>query len=246
MDVDEYRGGMKESIMTNEKDYQKVRIYLNPFCWSSIDNLSGEIDPVSLIKDLTFDRIDPKHLTRIKERYDRLNSNEGFIPIVPSEEQLLAKIVWPLKSAKNAYCLADYLACIALCGAVCEMVVIFLCDLAYEKFDITSMKSKHKKFFSNRTYETKKCGQNIRIDNLRELEVITDAFADGAHRVRKIRNDYLHNLSKSYIHIEEDALTAYEESAQIVKATVGLPVDKGSIIVPNHLRDFVHDKGLIS
>ena len=143
--------------MTKEKDTPKtISGWLRPLSMPSIqvhpfETPERKIDPIALIRDLCRDRPE-EPLAAIKERYLKLSTADLDIPIVPAENLILEKIVWPFKSAKQAFCLADYVGCIALCGMVCEMAVIFIYDLMANSMDIKQLSEGHQKIFSMTQY----------------------------------------------------------------------------------------------
>jgi len=68
---------------------------------------------------------------------------------------------------------------------------------------------------------------------LRAYGLLNKERATDANKVRKIRNEYLHFLSKDYSKIEKDAEEAYKASFRLVKDLVDLPVGKeGKIVIP--------------
>ena len=58
----------------------------------------------------------------ILQEYDDINQAGKYIFFAPSQDDILNKLIWPLKAAKASYMLGNYLATIALCGMVAEML----------------------------------------------------------------------------------------------------------------------------
>lgn len=225
-----------------------VEGWLRPLSISSIRVLPFEepverIDASALVHDLCWNE-SGDCLEAIKRRYLRLSTQQLDIFAVPAESQILNKIVWPLKSAKHAFCLADYLGCIALCGAVCEMAAVFIYDLVSDLWDISKLESKYQKLFIDRKYE--RIGQAERIKNLRNFGAIPKEFADNDTAVREIRREYLHYLSKDCSRIEDDAYKAYTAAFRVVKPLVALPLgEKGKLAIPTHLKSYLQSKGTL-
>ncbi len=74
--------------------------------------------------------------------------------------------------------------------------------------------------------------------------LLNKKLAGDADKVRKIRNKYLHSLSKDYSNIEEDSIEAYKASFRLIKSLVDLPIgDGGRIVIPEHLTNYLK-KGL--
>lgn len=229
-----------------------IQGWLRPLSMPSIrtlpfKSLAEKIDPIMLLRDLCRDSPTdpPEAIKSIKKRYLKLSTQDLDISVVPAEKLILEKIVWPLKSAKQAFCLADFIGCIALCGMVCEMAIVFIYDLGASLWDISRLHAKHKKIFADRKYE--RLGQKQRIKELRNLGAITDELADNANTVRRIRRAYLHFLSKDYTKLEEDAYEAYKAAFRVIKPLVALPLgEQGKLVIPAHLKSYLESKGVSS
>mgnify|MGYP000666252137 CR=1 FL=1 len=211
------------------------------------------IDPSELIKDLCKDR-SQSFLENIRDRYRKLTTEQDIL-IVPAEKKILEKLVWPLKAAKHAFILGDYLGCISLCGMVCEMDTIFIFDLVKIMIGNKILNAKHQKFikiiirdkivdakyhrlFFDQKFE--KLPQKQRIDFLFEYKLLSEDIAKDANLVKKIRNDYLHSLSKDYNKIDEDAEAAYKASCRFTKILTDLPIGKGgTVTIPGHLKVYL-------
>ena len=222
-----------------------IGAWIRPLSLSSIGVLpflpdNQPIDPSSLVKDLCQD-FSPEFLENLRRRYWLLTTPELDIFVVPNEKKILEKLVWPLRAAKQAFILSDYLGCIALCGMVCEMAIIFLFDLANTRVNGKLLNAKQEKQIFGSTFE--KLGQEKRIQALYDVELLSEELAKDADAVRKIRRQYLHFLSKSYGKIEKDAEDAYKASFRLVKSLVDLPVGKGGkIVIPQHLNNYLKKK----
>lgn len=225
-----------------------MEAWLRPLSMPSIRVLPFEkpvkrVNASALVRDLCWNESGDA-LEAVKKRYLKLSTEDLDISVVPAEKLVLNKIVWPLKSAKHAFCLADFLGCIALSGAVCEMVAVFIYDLASALWDISKVEIKYQKVFAGRRYE--RMGQAERIKNLQKLGAIPNEFADDATTVREIRREYLHYLSKDYTRIEEDAYRTYTAAFRVVKSLVALPLgEQGKLAIPAHLRSYLQSKGVL-
>lgn len=225
-----------------------IQAWLNPLILSSIGDLpfyrdiyldNQPIDPSFLIRQLCQD-FSPEFLDNIRKRYRLLTTPEFNIFAVPNEKKILEKLVWPLRAAKKAFILSDYLGCVALCGMACEMVTIFLFDLVATSALGKPLSVKKQKEAFGATFE--KLGQEKRIQVLCEFELLSEELARDADAVRKIRRQYLHFLSKSYSRIEKDAEDAYKASFRLIKSLVDLPIGDGKFVIPNHLAKYLEKK----
>ena len=219
--------------------------WLRPLSFSSIGELpfwpdNQPIDPSFLVKDLCLD-FSSEFLESIRKRYWLLTTPELDIFVVPNEKKILEKLVWPLRAAKSSFILSDYLGCIALCGMVCEMAIIFLFELTAIQATGKSLSAKQQKQSFGRTFE--KLGQEKRIQELHGATFLDEELAKDANAVQKIRRQYLHFLSKSYSRIEKDAEDAYKASFRLIKSLVDLPIsNEGKIVIPERLTNYLKKK----
>lgn len=207
---------------------------------SPLYNPSEEIDPGTLVSELCRNWSGDA-LEVINSRYARLSTQALEIFVVPADNLILEKIVWPLKSAKQAFSLGDFIGCIALCGMVCEMAIVFIYDIGAKRWDFSKFNAKSSQMFTNRQYE--KEGQEKRVKVLLKLGAIPKELANDANNVRKIRREYLHFLSKDYANIEADAFNAYTSAFRVVNALVALPLaEEGKVAIPTHLESYLKSK----
>lgn len=206
--------------------------------------LQGKNDPLKTLKSLC--RQNSSDVIKdIQERKKQLSeATDGLDAfIAPNEKKIIEKLVMPFTSAKQAYCLADYLGCIALCGMVCEMAMVFVFEMSKRQIDLNSLNENYCKVFKKR-YES--WGQEKRISILSELGLILDPIPSHANTVRNIRKSYLHFLSISHKRIANDALTAYVSTSAIIKPLlhIGFDFDGGGLYVPEHLKGYLTTKGI--
>lgn len=222
----------------------RAAVWIAPLSISSMEEPQEEINGSRLISDLSRE-YGQDAAAKVRERCLRLATPELSIHFVPAEARILDKIVWPLRSAKQAFSLGDYIACIALCGMVCEMVTVFTYDLLGRLLVQSDLSSEELQLFRTRRYEG--WGQERRIRKLLDLGMVTELFYDNVESVRRIRREYLHLLSKSFDRLEEDAYEAYVSACSIVKGLISLvPGPQGGLLVPNHLMDYLKRKRVIA
>lgn len=233
-----------------------IQAWINPLSMRSmiLSKGSGEkIELALLVSDLCQDsQSSTDAIEAIVKRYNKLSTKDLSISFAPAEESIiLEKIIWPLKSAKQAFCLADFLGCIALCGIVCEMAIIFIYKLLASNLNINSLNAEDEVLFfdeDNRKHH-EKLTQDQRIKKLKEKKfyVISDERLSDANTVRKIRREYVHFLSKDYAKLEEDAYKTYKSAFRVIKSLVELPLGKsGGLAIPFHLKSYLESKGVFS
>ena len=229
--------------MANAEDSNTTSVWLNPLRIWSFDDVGTERgDTGSVLRDLCRDYTEDP-LQGMRERYIRLTECDCSLFAVPADKRILDKIVWPLHSAKRCYCMADHLGCIALCGVVCEMAVIFIYDLLAKSPACKTLAQDQRELFRKRKYEN--LGQEKRIANLRLLSLVNPSLLDQADVVRKLRREYLHFLEKSHKHLAQDAVSAYAAAFAVVSALVALPIANSRLVVPNHLDSYLRAKRLL-
>lgn len=128
---------------------------------------------------------------KVVARYNKLH--EGIrIQAVPSVDYIDKKIIVPLLQAQSCFMTANFIATIALCGIVAEM----LSNLAWEiyqpylrigKKEITT--EMHKALFG---MPVENMTQDARIHLLRVVEVISEQTFEKFKRVKDVRNEYVH------------------------------------------------------
>jgi hypothetical protein len=101
----------------NEGADRTFKGWVRPLSLSSIrirpfDKAADKIDPELLLRDFCCDWSSDT-VEQIKARYTRIDTAELDIFIVPAENVVLEKLVWPLRRAKIAFSVSDFLACIA-------------------------------------------------------------------------------------------------------------------------------------
>lgn len=170
-------------------------------------------------------------------RYHEIKEN---IFAVPAEDNIMNKIVWPLKNAKACFMLGNYLGTIALCGMVAEMMTV----LMFEIFDYS--KNGEVKIAVKSLFDTKfeKLGQEKRIRVLLTYGVIEESVKDKFENIRKKRNRYLHLFSEDHTKISLDAKEVYKDITFVVKQLFCNKIENGKIILHPNVIKFLIYKGL--
>jgi len=223
-----------------------INVWVNPLRFFSLEGEPfnpdhTEIDYQKLVSDLRGPD-DDNLIEKVRGRYKLLTNYDDNLFIVPVNNVILQKLVWPLRAAKQAFCLGNYLGCIALCGTVAEMITIFLFEIA--NITINGVKpddSAQRKLFGN-TFE--KLGQERRLEILEVYGILSKKLAHEANQIRGIRKTYLHILSKDFTSLEKDAKSVYKSAAMLIGEMVSLkPGEGGKITIPAHLVNFLSKAG---
>jgi hypothetical protein len=105
-----------------------VRAQINPLQFLEVDESRG-FDLDGVLRFLCSTDL-PRDTESFAVRYKEISDEEGQLFVVPAEQRILDKLIWPLRHAKAAYMTGNYLGTISLCGFVAEMVAVFRFDLA--------------------------------------------------------------------------------------------------------------------
>ncbi len=231
---------------------QTIDVWVNPLMFGSLDPMlaaaSGRevrLEPSAFLWDLLHNPPGDWQ-KQIVERYERISQLDQMMPLVPADALILQKVVWPLRSAKQSYVLAQYLACVALAGAVGEMVASLVFEIEHLKLKGQPLDRAAQKRLFGLPFE--ELGQYRRADVLEALGLWARGQVPKATDLRKMRNKYLHRLSADQTRIEKDALAAYRLALELAASTVSLPVGDGGIAVPSesllrHIRQQEDRKG---
>lgn len=223
---------------------ETTEVQVNPLIFLSLDPViqraqgrSGEVEASALLRDLRVGQT-LEDLEKVAQRYAVISKLDSLVQIVLHDQRILEKIIWPLRSAKKAYVLGDYLACVALAGSIGEMVASFVFDLAGVRLGGKPLTAKQQTRLFGRPFE--ELSQYRRVDILHAFGLWDAGQVQKATELRKIRNKYLHRLSAELTGIEKKAACAYRLAVELAGPVVGLPLGKGgSIVLDPKLREYL-------
>ena len=112
-----------------------IQIWINPLSFPKLDGVPPAIparDDATAEEVLEFlaGTEVANDIPAMVKRYREITAAAPRLFAVPAEPRILEKLVWPLRQAKASYVVGNYLATIALCGMVSEMVAILLFETA--------------------------------------------------------------------------------------------------------------------
>ncbi len=226
---------------------KKVDAWINPLLFISLDPLlrkaagnTSEVSATALLSDLTRNHTaDP--VLAITDRYNEISKFDRLLQIVPVDNLILSKIVWPLRSAKQAYMLGDNLGCIALCGCIGEMVASLTFQFIGLRLGQIPMTSALERQLLGAPFE--KLNQSRRVEVLRALGAWTDDQAKKAGELAKIRNKHLHRLSADVNYMEREAMQVYSLAIELAAGAVAFRIgDKGTVVVEEKLGRYLLGK----
>ena len=176
----------------------------------------------------------PSNVESLVERYRELGQVGMALAVAPNEQEGLERIVWPLRQARAAYMVGNYLSVIALCGMVGEMAAILLWKLSESKID----QEKKKIDFEGLPHVH-------RIKTLVKHEIITPENKRPFTEVKNIRNRYLHRWSEDHGRLSTDARKICLETEKLVEIAMGASFQDGKVVLPSELIEYLKKHGCI-
>jgi len=181
-------------------------------------------------------------LNSLVARYKEISNEERRLFAAPAEVRILEKLVWPLRHAKAAYMVGNYLGTISLCGMVAEMVAILLFELSEFHINNKLVDDKKQKELFGSTFEG--LGQDRRVKVLKSINIIDEKTESAFDSLRLIRKRYLHLWSQDHEKLPKDAITAYNNAIHLVVQTIGQDIQDGKIILNPALVKYLQRKGV--
>jgi hypothetical protein len=176
------------------------------------------------------------------QRYKEISSEPVVLAIVPAEQRILDKLVWPLRHAKASYMVGNYLAVIALAGMVAEMVALLRWEVAEISLHGRPMTGDDEKALFGTTFE--------RLEQERRLHVLAaygliDAAAKGRFEtIKETRRGYLHLWSQDHDSLPRDAIKSYHAAVALVATTIGQEFRDGKIVINQPLVEYLERRGV--
>ena len=179
----------------------------------------------------------------LTKRYKEIGHEPTRLFTVPAEDNILLKLVWPLRHAKGCYMLGNYLGTIALCAMVAEMLALLVYEMSDLRINDAPMDASAEKGLFGRNFE--KLGQERRVSILLTYGLITAEVKTHFDVVRNTRNRYLHLFSNTHDDIAVDATEIFDAVHAIMVTVLAPDVREGRIVFSNTLMRYLARKGLI-
>ncbi|MFN7956699.1 MAG: hypothetical protein U0704_15735, partial [Candidatus Eisenbacteria bacterium] len=178
-------------------------------------------------------------LSRFIAAYRAITAAETETPlrIVPHEERIIGRLVLPLRRAKAAFVLGDYLGVVALGGIVAEMAAMLLYELADLGLDDQQQALTFGRSFVN-------LGQERRVEVLKVRGLLDERQLQWFGSIRGIRRKDLHFLDEP-APTETEALTVYRAALGLVATTIGTPPTESSFGLSDQVMALLRRKGLV-
>lgn len=227
-------------------DGELLKGLVNPFEFlperlAAMGGASCEVTLESVLEFLCTPGLDSDVMALIG-RYREIRSQSDPPAVVPNEEDIVRRLVWPLRQAMAAYMLGNYLGTIALCGMVSEMVAIMIFEIAEPEINGSTMGSNEQERLFGSTFE--KLNQHRRVSILYAYGLIDDALKTSFDRIRTTRRQYLHLWSKGHDGLPGDAVTCYHDAQTILNSVLAGPVRDGHVVLNSRLIRYLRAKGV--
>ena len=221
--------------------------WINPLAFLEVDEPWATLSdhPASLEDALHF-LCSPETSSDIESlvrRYREISHEGTPLFTVPAENDILLKLVWPLRYAKGCYMLGNYLGTIALCGMAAEMLALLIFEMSDFRVNDRILDDKAQEGLFGNTFE--KLGQERRIAVLRTYGLMNEQVRKQFDAVKRVRRRYLHFLSQEHKGIARDAVEVFDAVHGIMVAVFDPHVkDRKPAFSPTLMR-YLERKGFI-
>lgn len=200
---------------------------INPLAFIEVDEPWALVHPTEVSSEVILNYMCPTtspNVDNLINRYREVSVENPRLKVVPAEERILEKLVWPLRHAKASYVIGNHLGTISLCGMVAEMVAILYFDISDIMIGKEKLDEEKQKLMFGCSFE--KLGQDKRTKILKVFKIINQETAEKFDKIRIIRKKYLHLWSQDHDRLSTDAIEAFEVTASIVAEIIGQGITK--------------------
>jgi hypothetical protein len=216
----------------NETKSGLIQAWINPLQILEIDQpwasatSEARLTPGVFLKFLCTPGV-PSDEESLRNRYKQISAERSRLFVVPTDPRILHTLVWPLRHAKAAFIVGNYLATISLAGIVAEMTALLLFDIAVTVTNTGLASKEIQQGLFGSTFE--KLGQERRIKVLSALNLISKEEVDAFGSIRVIRRQHMHLSSASGDDkaIACDAVKIFDDAVFLVVKALGSGVAAG-------------------
>lgn len=198
-----------------------IKGMLNPLAFTEVDDHWAPT-PIKVSSDAILEYMCPTTShdeNNLVDRYKEISIENPRLNMVPAEERILEKLIYPLRHAKASHVVGNDLGTISLCGMVAEMVAILYFDISNIMINGKKLDEEKQKLMFSCGFE--KLGQDRRVKILKSFNIISQEIADKFDKIRIIRKRYLHLWSQDHGRLSVDAIEAFKATASIVAEVIG-------------------------
>lgn len=223
-----------------------IKAFLNPLQFLEVDEpwppvLKTPPDSETVLKFLCSPGIE-SDIFHLVKRYKEISNEPQRLNVVPAEDRILQKLIWPLRSSKASYMVGNYLGTISLCGMVAEMVAILLFEISEFQINGKAMTQEDEKSLFGSSFQ--KLGQERRVAILRAYNIIDDDIRADFDLIRTNRRRYLHLWSQDHVTLPGDAVAVYNSTIKVVIRAIGQNFSEGKVVLNPPLVKYLEKTGV--
>ncbi len=167
----------------------------------------------------------------ILERYIEITTDKLHLSMVPHKKEFDERLLKPLRSAKKNYCLGDYLATIASCGIVGEMLAILVWKSKKVSLKGNLLTEEDEKCLFGSSFE--KLGQKRRLEVLKTFYHINDSQYKNFLLLKNNRRPYLHLWTADLGDEKEKGKECIEKAFLLFKEIINLRLENARSLSMN-------------
>jgi len=227
-------------------DDKRIEVHLNPLNFIEVDEPWASIGTREITLETILSFICTPGIGSERDilisRYKEISIEKPRLFAAPNEQRILDKLIWPLRHAKAAYMVGNYLGTIALCGMVAEMVAILLFEISNFRLNNKPMSEQDQSGVFGSEFE--KLGQDRRVKILNAYGIINDQLKKAFDMIRTKRKRYLHIWSQDHDRLPADAIEAFNAAVLIVVSAIGQDLQEGRLMLNPKLIQYLDQKGI--
>ena len=220
---------------------KKISIELNPLMFLEFEKTYSQknVDLETVLGFLCWPGSDHS-IDDVKSRYDYINRISNKLKFAPAEENLLEKVIWPLRQAKACFVLSNNIGTISICGFIAEMIVILLFNISAIHVDKKAISLEDQKNMFGDSYEN--LGQARRINVLYGFKLLDEKKRSILLEIKKIRNKYMHFFSQKNANLKKDAKRIFKKTEEIVTLIIGQEIKNGNFVLNSNLLRYIDER----
>lgn len=210
----------------------------NPLMWTEadFDGKGGTPTSANLLEYMADYLMDERGLKYAKSRYVKLR-NIGISSL--PHDYLINKISKLLKAAISDFIIRHTIGTIASCGMIGEIMTNYLVIVWNNTISTKPMDEDTQKNTFGKKFE--KLNQYDKIEKLRKLNVVTFPTSIFLHKIRSIRNTYLHNNKTDDI-TDVDAEKMFYYVNEMLKNTLQFEIRDKKLWINKQVGEYIQSR----
>jgi len=182
----------------------------------------------------------PSDVQSLTARYKEISQEKARLSLVPRDQRILEKLVWPLRHAKASYVVGNFLSTISLCGSVAEMMALFLFEMS--ALEGAGVQNESGGAVISESFERER--QSDRVKILLANKLIGADLKKEFDLVRTTRRKYQHLWSQDHATLQPDSLAVFISTVAIVVGSLGFSVSAGATVYKPGVLKYLQKQGL--